>query len=216
MFYEISKRLLDIVGSVFALVIFAPILILFAILVKLEDGGPVFVEVASCTRLGKNRKSFYMYKFRSMIPHAHERMLNDPEFKKFFAVWKAQGKLKVDEDPRITKIGRIIRKYDLDELPQFINVLIGNMSIVGPRACFQDEIDRYVKEFPEAEKYFDGNFSIKPGITGPWQISGRNSITVVDRFRMNAEYAKRKNVFYDIYIIFKTPIAMISRVGAYE
>lgn len=215
MFYEISKRLLDIIGALVGIILFSPAMIVIAIAVKLYDGGPVFYDAPP--RVGKNGKLFKMYKFRSMILNAHEKIKTDPEFKKFYKKWKEnQGKLKIAEDPRITPVGRIIRKTDIDETAQFFNVLKGEMSIVGARACFADELEDYKKQFPEIKKYLKIAQTLKPGITGPWQVSGRNNLTVPQRFRIDAKYAKRKSILYDIYIILKTPFAMISRLGAYE
>jgi exopolysaccharide production protein ExoY len=216
MFYEIAKRLLDLVVSVAATIVFFPVLIGFAIAVKMDGtGGPLFNDIS--TRIGRNRKLFFMYKFRSMVPGAHIGFWeNHPELKELETEWKKMGKLPINKDPRITKVGRFIRRTDLDELPQLINVLKGEMSIVGPRAPYPEELDRYIAEFPEIKEDVDATYSVKPGITGVWQISGRNSITIPDRFAMEAKYAKERNILSDIKIIFMTPIVMLTRKGAME
>jgi lipopolysaccharide/colanic/teichoic acid biosynthesis glycosyltransferase len=229
MFYEIAKRALDIVVSVVAIIVFSPILIAVALAVKFDGtGGSLFLGVQSegadgkltkdfSTRIGKNKKHFLMYKFRSMVPGAHVGFWEmHPELKELEAEWKHVGKLPIHRDPRITKIGRIIRKTDMDELAQFFNVLKGEMSVVGPRAPYPEELDRYIEEFPSIKNDVVNTFSVKPGITGVWQISGRNAISIPDRFKMEAKYAKEKNIWNDIRIIIMTPIVMLTRKGAME
>jgi lipopolysaccharide/colanic/teichoic acid biosynthesis glycosyltransferase len=156
-----------------------------------------------------------MYKFRSMIPNAHEKIRNG-ELKEYQDQWKKHGKLPIKEDPRITRVGRIIRRTDIDEIPQLINVLLGNMSIVGPRPLPADQIQRNRQQEPRIEEYMKDVFSVKPGITGVWQVSGRNSIPTHDQYRMNAQYAKRRSILYDLYIILRTPFAVLTRRGVYE
>jgi len=214
--YQIIKRALDVIIAVICLLFFAPIMIVVTIAIKLDSPeGPVFADTPK--RLGKDRKPFFMYKFRSMIPNAHKILYTDPKYKKFAEKHKkSQGKLRVDEDPRITNVGRFIRKTDIDEMPQFFNVLLGNMSIVGPRAYYEDELNRYLDEFPEINAQVEAVLSVKPGITGPWQVSGRNSLTVPDRFKIDSDYAKKKSLMYDFYIMLQTPIAVFTRKGAYE
>lgn len=216
MFYRISKRILDIVVAIVAIILFSPIYIAVAIAIKIDSPeGPVFADMPK--RVGQNGKLFFMYKFRSMIPNAHTLIQTDPRMKELAEKQKEnQGKLKIDEDPRITRVGRFVRKTDIDELPQFFNVLLGNMSVVGPRAYFSEELERYKKSHPEVIPQVDVVLSSKPGITGPWQVSGRNKLSIPERFEIDAKYAKRQNVFYDIYIILKTPIAVVTRMGAYE
>ncbi|MBI2357055.1 sugar transferase [Candidatus Dojkabacteria bacterium] len=214
--YSFLKRALDLLVAIVALIVFSPILLLFALAVKFDGTkGPVFVDIG--TRIGKGRKPFYMYKFRSMVPGAHvDFWENHPELKEVEKEWKKIGKLHIDKDPRITKVGRIIRKTDLDELPQLFNVLKGEMSIVGPRAPYPEELDRYIAEFPDTEKDVNVAYSVKPGLTGVWQVSGRNSITIPARYKMEADYARRRNILEDIKIIIQTPIVMITRRGAVE
>jgi undecaprenyl-phosphate galactose phosphotransferase len=158
-----------------------------------------------------------MYKFRTMIPDAHREILENPEYTNLKKRWEGNGnKLKIDEDIRITPVGRILRKTDLDELPQLINVLIGQMSIVGPRPMYKDELERHLKSNPKDKKYLKDIFSVKPGITGLWQVSGRNEIPFNKRLKMDAEYAKKQSFLLDIKILLKTPYVVLTRKGAYE
>ena len=213
--YDFIKRLMDIIIALFLLIFFAPVFIVLSIAIKVFDGGPIFADMPP--RLGKNKKKFYLLKFRSMTLNAHEAMLNNPIFKDLKKKWIAnQHKLPINEDVRITPIGRIIRRTDLDELAQVFNVLKGEMSIVGPRAIFEHEMNEYVKEYPDLREAFKHYFDVKPGITGIWQVSGRNSIPIPERIKMEAEYAKRRNILEDILILLKTPLVVITRKGANE
>lgn len=214
--YSILKRALDLTVATLAIIFFSPILVLFALLIKFDGtGGPIFVDIS--TRVGKGMKHFFMYKFRSMVPGAHiDFWEKHPELKELEKEWKKIGKLPINQDPRITWVGRIIRKTDLDELPQLLNVFMGDMSIVGPRAPYPEELGRYMEEFPEIKKDVERTFKVKPGLTGVWQVSGRNAITIPERYKMEGDYADRRNVLEDIAVIIKTPIAMITRRGAVE
>lgn len=176
------KRIIDFVGAVFALIIFGPLMILIAILIKILDPGPIFFRQE---RLGKDAKSFRIFKFRSM-------KVNAPD------VRNADGSaFSGDDDPRVTKLGKFIRKTSIDELPQFINVFSGEMSLVGPRPDQSNQLQYYT----EAEKQ---KLSVKPGITGLAQISGRNSITWEDRKKLDVQYAQTRNVRMDIALMLKT------------
>ncbi|KKT40381.1 hypothetical protein A3K29_03210 [Candidatus Collierbacteria bacterium RIFOXYB2_FULL_46_14] len=215
MFYDILKRIMDVVGAVVMGILFLPIWIIIPILLKLDSRGPVFYKPE---RVGKDGKIFNMYKFRSMKMfevegkevHAVEFWKHNP---KLFEKYKKNGwKLELDEDPRITKLGKILRQTSIDEMPQVINVLKGEMSIVGPRAYVEPELldakKRYGKTIAGVIKE---SLSAKPGITGPWQVSGRNEIPWNQRVAIDADYAKRRSILYDTYIILKTPFAMISK-----
>lgn len=216
MMYSILKRILDLTVALAAIILFFPVLLLIAFLIKFDGtGGPIFVDIS--TRVGKGRKNFFMYKFRSMVPGAHiDFWERHPELKDLEKEWHKIGKLPIERDPRITKIGRIIRKTDLDELAQLINVLMGDMSIVGPRAPYPEELDRYIQEYKGIESNVNEAYSVKPGLTGVWQVSGRNAVSIPDRYVMEADYARRKNIIEDIIIIIKTPIVMITRRGVAE
>lgn len=137
----------------------------------------------------------------------------DPSFADLYSKYK-KGSYKLKDDPRITKVGTFIRKYSLDELPQFFNVLSGEMSIVGPRAYYPDELEEQQKKYPHTRSAVKIVLSVKPGITGYWQVTGRSEINFDKRIQMDADYARRHSVLYDLFIILKTPWAMISGRGA--
>ena len=215
MLYSILKRCMDLVLSSFLLLLFSPLLILTSIAIKLESSGPVFYTP---TRIGKGGKHFKMFKFRSMkmyridgqFVHAHEVLKKDEhllsEYKK--------NSYKLINDPRVTRVGRFIRRFSIDEMPQFLNVLKGEMSIIGPRAYLPNELVEQQKVYPETKKYVKSLLLVKPGITGFWQVSGRSEINFDKRIQMDAEYAERRSIVYDILILIKTPYAMIVGRGA--
>ena len=151
-----------------------------------------------------------MFKFRSMVANAEEILKRD---KNLYEKYK-KNSYKIFDDPRITNIGRIIRRFSIDEMPQFFNVLKGEMSIVGPRAYLPDELVEQQKVYPETKKYVKSLLSVKPGITGFWQVSGRSEINFDKRIQMDAEYAERRSIVYDILIVLKTPAAMVIGRGA--
>jgi lipopolysaccharide/colanic/teichoic acid biosynthesis glycosyltransferase len=215
MLYELTKRLIDIVLSLVGLILIVPLLILVSLWIKLDSTGPVFYTP---TRVGRFGKPFKMYKFRSMVmttiggraAHAEEILKKDQdlldEYKK--------NSYKLKNDPRVTRVGRFIRKYSVDELPQIINVLRGEMSIVGPRAYMPDELLEQQDAYPESKQYVATLLNTKPGLTGPWQVGGRSNINFDQRVRMDAGYALRRSLFYDIKIILKTVPAVIKADGA--
>lgn len=205
------KRIIDILGSLLGIVLFSPIMILTSIWIKtVSPNGPVLADIPN--RVGKDKKPFRFYKFRSMYPNAHELLKKDAELYDKYV--KNNYKLSADEDPRLIKGGKFLRKSSIDETPQFFNVLKGEMSIVGPRAYYFDEIENQLKRFPEAKKYIDEVMKIKPGITGLWQVSGRSDIGFVDRVKLDAEYAKKMSLLYDLMIILKTPYVVLTGKGA--
>jgi len=210
MFYDIAKRIIDIFGAFVGIILFLPLMVCVSLWIKIvSPEGPVFADIPK--RMGKNKVPFVMFKFRSMIPNAHEIMLKDPKLR---ALHRASG-YKLEEDPRLIKGAKFLRKTSIDELPQFFNVLMGTMSIVGPRAYYIHEVEERMVEFPESKKYFDSALSVKPGITGPWQVSGRSALTFLERVKLDATYASNRSVLYDLLIILKTPIAVLSSKGAY-
>jgi lipopolysaccharide/colanic/teichoic acid biosynthesis glycosyltransferase len=211
MFYSIAKRLIDIVVSLTLLIIFSPIFIFIPLFIKLTSSGPVFADIPE--RVGGKGKTFRMYKFRSMICNAHDLLLKDPKFRKLYDEYK-KGSYKLKDDPRITSVGRFIRRFSIDELPQVFNVLRGEMSIVGPRAYFPDELEDQQKVYPGTRKYVKELLKAKPGITGHWQTSGRSAVNFDKRVKMDADYVRKKSVWQDMIIIFKTPWVMLSGKGA--
>lgn len=209
--YEFLKRLLDIVLSLILIVLFSPIIILVAIAIKIDSKGPVLADTPE--RVGKNGKLFKMYKFRSMIENAHELLRENPKFAELYRDYK-KGSYKLKDDPRITNVGHFIRKHSLDEVPQFFNILKGDMSLVGPRAYYPDELRDQQVRYPETREPVKIVLSVRPGVTGYWQVSGRSEINFDKRIKMDAEYVKKRSIAYDMSIIMKTPGAMISGKGA--
>ena len=189
-FYLISKRVIDIVGSLAGIILLSPLFLIVAILIKLEDPkGKVFFTQE---RNGKYPKTFKMYKFRSMV-HNAEELLKDLMDRN-----EQTGPVfKINDDPRITKVGKFIRKTSIDELPQLFNVLKGDMSLVGPRPPIPHEVDQY-------NSYQIQRLAVKPGLTCIWQVSGRNNIGFDEWVEMDIEYIKTRNLWLDIKLIFKT------------
>lgn len=211
MFYTIAKRTIDIVGSIILLIVFSPILLITSILIKATSPGPVLADTPE--RIGKDGTLFYPYKFRSMVPNAHILLRKEPKFKKLFSEFKKSG-YKLHNDPRVTKIGKFIRKHSIDEIPQLVNVLKGEMSIVGPRPYYPDELALQQKRYPYTQKLVKEVLSVKPGITGFWQVSGRSEVNFDKRIEMDAYYAKKRSILLDFLILLKTPWAMIYGKGA--
>jgi len=209
--YESFKRLLDILFSVFILLLFLPIIVIVAIAIKLDSKGPIFADTPE--RVGRNGRLFKMYKFRSMVQNAHDLLREDPEFKKLYETYKL-GSYKLKDDPRITPVGRFIRKHSLDEVPQLVNILRGEMTLVGPRAYYPDELREQQKKYPDTRDAVKVVLSVKPGLTGYWQVSGRSEINFDKRIKMDAEYVKNRSILYDFSIILRTPWAMVSGKGA--
>lgn len=210
-YYEIVKRILDFAFSLLLLIIFLPIIIIVAILIKLDSYGPILADTPE--RVGKNGKLFKMFKFRSMVENAHEILRENPKFSKLFDAYK-KGSYKLKDDPRITRAGSFIRKHSLDEIPQLLNVLKGEMSLVGPRAYYPDELREQQKKYPKTKDAVKVVLSVRPGITGFWQVSGRSEINFDKRIKMDADYVRKRSIVYDLWIILQTPWAMISGKGA--
>lgn len=215
MYYEVVKRVIDLVGSVFLLIIFSPFIVVVSILIKLTSPGPILIEETSLhsIRAGKGGKKFRIYKFRSMMVNAEKILKTDPKYKKLYKKYK-KSSFKLHKDPRITLVGRFIRRHSIDEVPQFLNVLKGDMSIVGPRAYLPEEIEEQQEKYPYTEKLVKEVLKVKPGITGFWQVSGRSEVNFDKRIEMDAYYARKSSILLDILILLKTPWAMISGKGA--
>lgn len=216
MIYDFAKRSLDLIGAIILLIVFSPLMLLTAIAIKLTSPGPVFVEKKNwhMQRMGKHGKIFRLYKFRSMMVSADRLEKTDPKYRSVYLEKRTEGGWKPKNDPRISPVGKIIRKYSIDEMPQLINVLKGEMSIVGPRPYLKEELTEQQKKFPGTEKYVEEMHSVKPGITGYWQVTGRSNVNFDKRVVMDAYYARKRSLIFDILIILKTPWAMITAKGA--
>ncbi|MBU3978402.1 sugar transferase [Patescibacteria group bacterium] len=210
-YYEFLKRVIDISFTLIFILIFLPIVISVAIAIKLDSPGPIFADTPE--RVGKGGKRFKMYKFRSMIQNAHKMLREDPKYAQLYHDYK-KSSYKLKDDPRITPVGSFIRRHSLDEVPQFFNVLKGEMSIVGPRAYYPDELEDQQKKYPYTRKSVKIVLSVKPGITGLWQVSGRSDINFDKRIKLDAQYVKKRSILHDMWIIMKSPWVMISGRGA--
>lgn len=197
--YNFFKRIIDIIVSLMGLIILSPLLIIVSILIKVESRGNI---IFSQTRVGLNGKLFKIYKFRSMVMNAEE-LKNS---------LKSQNEMsgpmfKIKEDPRVTKVGKFIRKTSIDELPQLINVLKGEMSLVGPRPSLPEE----VKDF---KPWMKKRLTVKPGLTCYWQVMGRNNIDFENWMKLDIKYVEERNLFLDIKLIFKTVFVLFGDKNA--
>lgn len=187
--YEVIKRLIDIVCSFLGVLVLSPLFIIIAIIIKTTSKGPVFF---SQKRVGKNGKEFEMYKFRSMVVNAEELK------EKLASQNEMSGPMfKMKDDPRVTKVGKFIRKTSIDELPQLWNVLKGDMSLVGPRPSLPKEVAQF-------EDWMYRRLEVKPGLTCYWQVSGRNNIDFEDWMKLDIKYVEERSTWVDVKLIFKT------------
>lgn len=210
--YFFLKRTIDIIFSTSLLIFFLPIILIVSLAIELDSKGSIFADTPE--RVGKNGNFFYLFKFRSMITNAYFLLKVDPKFRKAYEEQQKGGNYKIKNDPRITTVGKFLRKHSLDEIPQLLNVLKGEMSLVGPRPYYPEELERQQKKYPKTKKFVKEVLSVKPGITGFWQVAGRSELNFDKRIEMDASYARNKSLFYDLCIIFKTPWAMIYGKGA--
>jgi exopolysaccharide biosynthesis polyprenyl glycosylphosphotransferase len=195
-----GKRAIDLLGAMVALVVLSPLMLLIALMVKLESRGPVFYR---SSRIGKNGRSFTFLKFRSMVDGA------DRHRKQLTHLNEVDGPVfKISRDPRVTRIGRLLRISSIDEIPQFLNVLNGDMSLVGPRPPIPEEVEQY-------EPWQLRRLDVKPGITCLWQISGRSTLSFREWMRLDLEYIKHRSFWLDLRILLRTIPAVLSREGAY-
>lgn len=208
MFYDFVKRVMDILGGLIGLILFSPLLIAVAIAIKVNSQGPVMADTPM--RVGKNGKLFKMYKFRSMVVGAQDLLQKNPELLKEYK----KNSYKLHNDPRVTRVGKFIRKFSIDEFPQFFNIIKGEMSIVGPRAYYPFELEEQQKKYPKSRDFVKVILSSKPGLTGVWQVSGRSEINFDKRVEMDAQYVQRRSVLYDAYLIAKTIPAVLFGRGA--
>lgn len=201
--YLVTKRAIDIIGALIGLVLTFPVFLIIGFVYLLMDPGPVIFKQA---RMGKNGKKFKIYKFRTMVVNAEEKLRADQIlYKKYI---ENNYKLEPEEDPRITALGRFLRKTSLDELPQLFNVLKGEMSLVGPRPVVEEELREYrhkVQDF----------LSVKPGVTGYWQTSGRSNVGYPDRVELEMHYVYNQSIWFDLKILLKTVWVVLIKRGAF-
>lgn len=199
------KRLIDIIGALIGVILLVPVTLLIYIvsIILKENDGPLFY---SQKRIGKNGKYFKLYKFRSMCKDADDKLARylaqNEEIRKEFKETQ-----KLQNDPRITKLGNFLRKTSLDELPQMINILKGDMSFIGPRPIVDGEIDKYENN---KEKFL----SVKPGLTGYWQVNGRSTTTYEERMKLELYYVDNQSLWLDVKIFFKTFVTVLKKEGA--
>ena len=198
--YRFFKRMLDIVASVIGLIVLSPVFLIVSLAIKAEDRGPIFY---SQVRLGKGQRPFKMWKFRSMVVDA------DKKLEKLLEQNEVEGAMfKMKEDPRITRVGRFTRKHSLDELPQLLNVLVGEMSLVGPRP----PLEREVADYSEYDKQ---RLIVKPGCTGLWQVTARNDVDFGGMVDIDLQYIEKSGLMFDVIILFKTIGIIFKPNGAY-
>lgn len=198
--YHLVKRLFDIILSIIGLVVLSPVMIMVAYKIKREDGGPIFYKQI---RVGKNGNHFEMYKFRSMVINA------DQLFEKLKDQNEVDGAMfKMKHDPRITRIGHFIREHSLDELPQLVNVLKGDMSLVGPRPPLPDEVKQYT-EYDKQRLY------VVPGCTGLWQATERNNVGFNEMVKLDLKYINKASLYFDFKIIVQTIKIILKPNGSY-
>lgn len=200
----IMKRIFDLALAIPGVILISPIFLIIAVMIKRESNSPVFF---AHKRVGRNAREFNCYKFSTMHPNnqeiLNELLLNDESAR---LEWESTYKL--HNDPRVTRIGKILRATSLDELPQLINVILGNMSLIGPRPITAEEVDRYGEDI----YYY---YLVTPGISGLWQVSGRSSLSYQDRVRLDRWYVKNWSLWYDVVVLLKTFAVVIKRDGAY-
>ena len=217
-FYEITKRVLDILASLILLIIFSPVIVVVSIAIKLDSSGPVLADTPE--RVGRNGNPFKMYKFRSMVQNAHDMLRKNPKFSKYYAEYR-KGSYKLKDDPRITNIGHFIRKHSLDEVPQFFNILNGEMSLVGPRA----EVPEIVTLYNEEQKKV---LSVKPGMVDYASLEFRKEGEIMssaenlyqtytqkimpEKLKLSLKYINEKSLWLDFKLIIKTLFRIISDI----
>ncbi|HEY0827515.1 MAG TPA: sugar transferase [Bacilli bacterium] len=203
-YYYVVKRTVDICGSLLGLILFFPLFLVIGVFIKISDSkGTIFFTQ---NRIGQQGKAFNIYKFRSMVSNAEQRLLTDPKlYKKYL---ENNYKLEPHEDPRITRVGKFLRKTSLDEIPQLINVLKGEMSLVGPRPVVREELNEYMDRVVDF-------LSVKPGVTGYWQISGRSNVRYPERVDLELHYVYNQTFWFDMKILFKTILIVVLKRGAY-
>lgn len=199
------KRMIDLTGAIIGLALFSPLMLAIALLIRMDSPGPVLFRQL---RRGHRGQPFWVLKYRTMTIDAEQRLKDLEKHNE-----SAGGVLfKLKDDPRVTPLGRFLRRTSLDELPQLINVLLGDMSLVGPRPLQIRDSEKLLAENPEA---YTRRLEVMPGVTGPWQIGGRSELDHLQMVELDVEYARNWSLTRDIVILFKTPIAVLMRRGAY-
>ncbi|NVJ68685.1 MAG: sugar transferase [Gammaproteobacteria bacterium] len=198
------KRIFDLIASLLAIILLSPLFFILIVLVRFS-GKPV---IYGHERVGLNGKSFKCLKFRSMVVDA-DLILKQHLESSVSARKEWEETFKLKDDPRVTRLGDIMRKTSLDELPQFFNVLRGDMSLVGPRPVIRKELDTYYDDFAKVYE------QVRPGITGLWQVSGRSDLSYAERVKLDVRYVKNQSFIGDIIILFKTPYTLLTKKGAY-
>ncbi len=198
-YYQVGKRCVDMSIAFVALILASPLLLVLAILVKITSRGPVFF---AHRRLGRDGKEFHCLKFRTMIANAEERLKRDPQLRQRF-----EEKFKLEDDPRITPLGSFLRKTSLDELPQLFHVLRGEMSLVGPRPIVEAELTKY-------SIYANKLLTVKPGLSGLWQVCGRSDTTYPQRVMMDMQYIDHRSFGLDMRLLLLTVSAVVRKSGA--
>lgn len=199
-FYQVGKRGLDITVAFILLLLASPVLLVIAVLVKVSSKGPIFF---AHRRLGRDGKEFHCLKFRTMIANAEERLKRDPQLRRRF-----EERFKLEDDPRITPLGALLRRTSLDELPQLFHVLRGQMSLVGPRPIVEDELGKY-------SIYANKLLSVKPGLSGLWQVCGRSDTTYPQRVMMDMHYIDHRCISLDLRLLLLTASAVVRKSGAW-
>lgn len=206
--YKIIKRIVDIIGALVGCLILLPLtLCIWIANIIAKDNGPIFYVHR---RIGKNGKEFNMYKFRTMCNKAQEMVKDEETMKRYFTdgqIKEWQENYKMDDDPRITKVGKILRKTSIDEVPQVINILKGELSIIGPRPVTEEELEKY----EDKKEMF---LSVTPGLTGYWAANGRSDTDYNERMKMELYYVENISLKLDLKIFFKTIITVLKREGA--
>lgn len=194
-----AKAVLDFAGAMVLLTALSPVILLIALFIKLDDGGPVFYRRRVVGRAGE----FDAFKFRTMVTNADAVLMSDSKLREKF-----EQNFKLKNDPRVTRVGSFLRKYSLDELPQFLNVLQGRMSLVGPRMITAAELDKY-------GAFGQRLLEVRPGLTGYWQVNGRQKVSYEERVKMDVYYLDHWSLILDLEILLKTPVRVIRGEGAY-
>jgi lipopolysaccharide/colanic/teichoic acid biosynthesis glycosyltransferase len=194
------KTAMDYIITLLSLIVFLPVMTLIAIAIKLDSPGPIIYRRRV---MGLHGKQFDAFKFRTMLPDADKILDENPELKRAF-----ENNFKLKEDPRVTQVGKILRRLSLDEIPQLFNVLRGEMSLIGPRMITAEEHTRY-------GKWGINLLTVKPALTGLWQISGRSDVSYEERIKIDMAYIRNYSIWLDFYILWQTPIQILFSRGAY-